>query len=157
MTLPDKSEDYIHRVGRVGRADMMGLAISLVATCREKVWYYDKRKWQGKKLNPALASLGPHGNPVGGGCCIWYDEPDLLKQVEKRLGRPVESVGPDMALPAGKLAAADYGAAKNGSGGDKPDHNHLAELRGPLERLRSLEVDAMASFYSIQRKFGQAA
>ena len=31
MTLPDQSEDYIHRVGRVGRADHMGLAISIVS------------------------------------------------------------------------------------------------------------------------------
>ena len=38
MTLPDKPEDYIHRIGRVGRADTMGLAISLVATEKEKVW-----------------------------------------------------------------------------------------------------------------------
>lgn len=39
MTLPDKSEDYIHRVGRVGRAGVTGLAISLVSTVPEKVWY----------------------------------------------------------------------------------------------------------------------
>ena len=31
LTLPDEAEDYIHRVGRVGRADRMGLALSLVA------------------------------------------------------------------------------------------------------------------------------
>ena len=43
LTLPDKPEDYIHRIGRVGRADTMGLAISLVATEKEKVWFYDKR------------------------------------------------------------------------------------------------------------------
>lgn len=34
MTLPDRSEDYIHRVGRVGRADTMGLAISLASKVR---------------------------------------------------------------------------------------------------------------------------
>ncbi|PSC70027.1 ATP-dependent RNA helicase DDX1 [Micractinium conductrix] len=38
MTLPDRSEDYIHRVGRVGRADTMGLAISLVSSVPEKVY-----------------------------------------------------------------------------------------------------------------------
>merc|ERR1740130_32928 len=36
MTLPDDIENYIHRIGRCGRADHMGLAISLVATEREK-------------------------------------------------------------------------------------------------------------------------
>lgn len=45
ITLPDASEQYIHRIGRVGRADKMGLAISLVAMdenpttdVSEKVW-----------------------------------------------------------------------------------------------------------------------
>lgn len=53
MTLPDIVENYIHRIGRVGRAGSLGLAISLVAAkdCVEKVWYYDKRKWKGKKLS----------------------------------------------------------------------------------------------------------
>jgi ATP-dependent RNA helicase DDX1 len=39
MTLPasDEKESYVHRIGRVGRADRMGLAISIVSTVREKV------------------------------------------------------------------------------------------------------------------------
>lgn len=39
MTLPDPVENYVHRVGRVGRADCIGLAISIVATAgiKEKV------------------------------------------------------------------------------------------------------------------------
>ena len=36
LTLPDVSENYIHRIGRVGRADCMGLAISIVAKGKEK-------------------------------------------------------------------------------------------------------------------------
>lgn len=37
LTLPDTPESYIHRVGRVGRAEEMGLAISLVGNHTEKV------------------------------------------------------------------------------------------------------------------------
>lgn len=37
VTLPDEKSNYVHRIGRVGRADRMGLAISLVATVPEKV------------------------------------------------------------------------------------------------------------------------
>ena len=39
MTLPDEPENYIHRIGRVGRQDCLGLAVSIVACdgCREKV------------------------------------------------------------------------------------------------------------------------
>lgn len=36
-TLPDKPAQYIHRIGRVGRADAVGLAISIVAKEKEKV------------------------------------------------------------------------------------------------------------------------
>jgi ATP-dependent RNA helicase DDX1 len=44
MTLPDMSENYVHRVGRVGRAERMGLALSLVAECEERVWYCQNKK-----------------------------------------------------------------------------------------------------------------
>ena len=91
MTLPDEPENYIHRIGRVGRAERMGLAISLVSAAQEKVWFYDKRKWAGKALSTALANKG--------GCCIWYDEPGLLASVEHRLrlvdtpARPAAGMG----------------------------------------------------------------
>ncbi|CAG2195830.1 DDX1 [Mytilus edulis] len=37
VTLPDEKQNYIHRIGRVGRAERMGLAISLVGTVKEKL------------------------------------------------------------------------------------------------------------------------
>ena len=37
LTLPDQDENYVHRIGRVGRAECMGLAISFVALAPEKV------------------------------------------------------------------------------------------------------------------------
>ena len=37
VTLPDEKQNYVHRIGRVGRAERMGLAISLVSTVPEKV------------------------------------------------------------------------------------------------------------------------
>merc|ERR1719247_3526446 len=50
-TLPDDIENYIHRIGRCGRAERMGLAISIVATEREKVWYH-KCPSRGKNCQP---------------------------------------------------------------------------------------------------------
>ena len=40
-TLPAEESDYIHRIGRVGRADAMGLALSIVSTVPEKVVFVD--------------------------------------------------------------------------------------------------------------------
>ena len=42
MTLPasEEKESYVHRIGRVGRANHMGLAIAIVSTVREKVSYH---------------------------------------------------------------------------------------------------------------------
>lgn len=58
----------IFRIGRVGRAERMGLAISLVSSVPEKVWFHGE--WcssRGKGCsNNRLTSEG--------GCCIWYDE-----------------------------------------------------------------------------------
>ena len=95
----DKEEDYVHRVGRVGRAEVMGLAVSLVSTRhKEKVWYYDKRKWPNpNQLSTKLASSG--------GCCIWYDEPSLFAAVQKRLGTTIESLDQFLERTPGGVAA----------------------------------------------------
>lgn len=123
MTLPDKAEDYVHRVGRVGRADVMGLAISLVGTHKEKVWYYDKKKWACRPLSTKLASEG--------GCCIWYDEPALLKEVQNRLGgADIETL--DAFLKKGSQALATYGQARDG-GLNETSTEHLSKL-APMVR-----------------------
>lgn len=75
VTLPDRAEDYIHRVGRVGRADALGLAISLVSTVPEKVWFATgkgARPWD--KPTPQNVKTNDEG-----GQTIWMDEADLLK------------------------------------------------------------------------------
>ena len=78
VTLPDDKANYLHRIGRVGRAKKMGLAISLVATVKEKVWYHSNCKNRGKGCY--------NTNDVKqGGCTIWYDEKTLLGEVEEHL------------------------------------------------------------------------
>lgn len=69
MTLPDKSEDYVHRVGRVGRADVMGLAISIVSEKElEKVWYCSKKGYK-PWLSPTRSDVRTNDE---GGHTIWY-------------------------------------------------------------------------------------
>lgn len=74
VTLPDEKSNYVHRIGRVGRAERMGLAISLVSSVPEKVWYHGE--W--------CPSRGRNCNNTNltdqGGCCIWYNEPRVRVQ-----------------------------------------------------------------------------
>ena len=155
MTLPDKEEDYVHRVGRVGRADVMGLAISLVSTRhKEKVWYYDKRKWEGKALSTKLASEG--------GCCIWYDEPSLLKGVQTRLGTTIETLDAFLIRQPGGVSnlTVQYGQAKEGGLNDETAA-HLAQLAPEIAQLAALETQAQLAYFrgsalSALRKGGAA-
>lgn len=68
ITLPDEKSNYVHRIGRVGRAERMGLAISLVSTVPEKVWYHGE--WcssRGRNCwNTNLTTVK--------GCCTWLNE-----------------------------------------------------------------------------------
>ena len=87
VTLPDVAENYVHRIGlRVGRADKVGLAVSLVSTVKEKVWFCQR----GKKP-PQKDDRGRDFDK--GGNCVWYDEPELLKGVEAKLGQKVPRHG----------------------------------------------------------------
>lgn len=70
-TLPDNPSDYIHRIGRVGRADAMGLAISIVATHPEKVWFH-RCPSRGKNCNDTRLV-------EEGGCGLWWQEMKYLK------------------------------------------------------------------------------
>lgn len=110
MTLPDDIENYIHRVGRCGRAERMGLAVSIVATKREKVWYH-KCPTRGKACLPAPGNtkltipFGPDGKNLPedknrwwideGGCCVWYDETELREKVQTRLGGRLMVMNPE--------------------------------------------------------------
>lgn len=92
VTLPDKDEDYVHRVGRVGRADRMGLAVSLVAKEKEKVWYHTCASRGEGCSNTALTE--------NGGCAIWYDEPLFLNRIQERIGELIPEMGKDFRHPA---------------------------------------------------------
>lgn len=75
ITLPDEKSNYVHRIGRVGRAERMGLAISLVSTIPEKVWFHGG--WC-----PSRGRNCWNSNVTDqGGCCIWYNELRVMTNI----------------------------------------------------------------------------
>lgn len=93
VTLPDEKSNYVHRIGRVGRAERMGLAISLVATVPEKVWYHGQ--WcasRGKNCwNTRLVEEK--------GCCMWYNEKQYLADIEDHLNITIQQIDVDIKVP----------------------------------------------------------
>lgn len=145
MTLPDEAENYIHRIGRVGRADKMGLAISIVATSSErklleKVWYHTcSNRGQGctnRKLK------------TDGGCTIWYDEDSYLQQIEKRLNMKISTLLPSYDLPI-ELASQniEYGEEnKNQTIENLPSIAHIKTIAPVVQELAELEMNAQNIF-----------
>ena len=117
VTLPDDIENYVHRVGRVGRVDKLGLAISLVSTVKEKVWYHKNCKNRGKDCKPEPGNtaltipFGPDGKLMRAdkmrdwiveekGCATWYNEPKLLDGIQNRLKTKLKKMDPvDFSVP----------------------------------------------------------
>ncbi|KAF8064578.1 DDX1 [Scenedesmus sp. PABB004] len=157
MTLPDRSEDYVHRVGRVGRADHMGLAISLVSTVPEKVWFCTV-----KGLKPWLQPDASNTKTQEqGGHTVWYDEPGLLASIEARLSAPIPPLNDDLSLPAGIAArlageGGAYGQARGGAAGCAEAAERLAGIRQNVEALAQLERQAQTSFLLLKRKLSGA-
>ncbi|KAB7506325.1 ATP-dependent RNA helicase Ddx1 [Armadillidium nasatum] len=97
VTLPDEKSNYVHRIGRVGRAERMGLAISLVSALPEKVWYHGE--WcSSRGRNCQNARLTDEG-----GCCIWYNEPQYLADIEEHLGVTIQQAGSDIKVPVNEF------------------------------------------------------
>lgn len=131
MTLPDAAAQYYHRIGRVGRAGCMGLAISLVADQEpEKVWYHANCKKRGSDCrNTKLLSQR--------GCCTMYTEPKFLQAIEAKLEEPIARVSADLGLPEG-MKIEDYGERKQE--GPAKTSARIASIRPAVDELCQLEI-----------------
>jgi len=138
VTMPAKAEDYIHRVGRCGRQDKHGVAFSIIAQYKEKVWYHS---------NCGTRGVGcTNTNHIDkGGCCIWYDEAEILGQVEQRLGGlkipklEIESLKPENAkILKQNVALKDELVQKA--------QKKVEEMKPKVSQLQTLEQAAQNNF-----------
>ncbi|CAD5212751.1 unnamed protein product [Bursaphelenchus okinawaensis] len=143
LTLPPSEElsSYVHRIGRVGRADRMGLAISLVSTVPEKVWYHQCRS-KGKSCENT--QLIQHG-----GCAKWYDEKGYLNEIENHLGITIAQVDSDFVVPVneydGKVVYGDRRQLNKGI-----QHSHAVEMMRTVKDLAELERTVQLNFLNMK-------
>ncbi|CAB9508555.1 ATP-dependent RNA helicase Ddx1 (Fragment) [Seminavis robusta] len=154
-TLPDKPEIYVHRVGRVGRADHMGLAISLVSTVKERVWFCRK----GKK--PPCEDTRDFD---AGGNCIWYNEPQYFGNIDKLLVannvKDTKLQYPGLVLPANVealVANKSYGERVQGNGPLNPEVKaKMDAISSQLDVLTKAESSMQKDYWSIRHRFRNA-
>lgn len=141
MTLPDEKQNYIHRIGRVGRADRMGLAISLVSKVPEKVWYHTCQS-RGKNCANRLLK-------EDGGCCIWYDEIYYLDEIEEHLGCTIDQIPRTLEVPINEFdGKVVYGEKRKGNANAFKGHVDL--LAPSLKELIELERKTQLNFLNLK-------
>lgn len=146
VTLPDQPENYIHRVGRVGRAERLGLAVSLVAAQKEAVWFHKCGKSKGGVCNRrSLVSAG--------GCVMWLNESKMLAEIENRLKGRVEELGSDFRRKNQDAGVQAYGARVGENKLFEETARHVEQLKPALRELIRLEEDVQASFFAVQSAF----
>ncbi|KAM7445988.1 ATP-dependent RNA helicase ddx1 [Porites harrisoni] len=143
VTFPDDKQNYVHRIGRVGRADRMGLALSLVSDVKEKVWYHSCPN-RGKGCNNTRLK-------DQGGCAIWYDEKQYLADVEEHLGETISVIQPNMKVSVNEFdGKVQYGEKRRRVG--TMFETHTAELAPSVRELAEMEFKAQTSFLSLQHR-----
>jgi ATP-dependent RNA helicase DDX1 len=126
MTLPEEADDYIHRIGRVGRSDRMGLAISLVAIeDQEKVWYH---KCSNRGIGCSNRQLIQDG-----GCTIWYNEANIVKKIEEKIMIPILKMVPTISSDSSSIGGSKAQAPGQGKQQNNKNNNSTIDWNLPEE------------------------
>ncbi|KAL4711857.1 hypothetical protein ACJJTC_006026 [Scirpophaga incertulas] len=137
VTLPDEKSNYVHRIGRVGRAERMGLAISLVSSVPEKVWYHGE--WCSSRGRNCFNTNLIDDRPKG--CCVWYNEPQYLADIEDHLNVTIQQVEPDIKVPSNEFdGKVVYGQKRVQVGSGYKDH--VSQMAPVVRSLQELEAQA---------------
>ncbi|KAI1307249.1 ATP-dependent RNA helicase Ddx1 [Halotydeus destructor] len=153
VTLPDEKANYVHRIGRVGRAERMGLAVSLVSYVPEKVWYHSNCKTRGKGcFNTDLTDRR--------GCCIWYNELELLSDIEENLKCTIQQLDEKLDLEVNEFdGKVTYGSKRSSQSGFTYE-NHVQQLSSVVSKLCELESKVQINylqFYALKKPFSESA
>jgi ATP-dependent RNA helicase DDX1 len=106
------------------------------------VWYHSRCK---VKKGCADARLVEQG-----GCSIWYDEPQLLRDVKSYLGVVIGGVGPDLEVPVDEFdGKVTYGEKKNK---DTEYKRHVDALAPAVADLARLEEAAQLCYWTLRHK-----
>eukprot|EP00095_Tigriopus_kingsejongensis_P005808 maker-scaffold716_size107355-snap-gene-0.25 protein:Tk05808 transcript:maker-scaffold716_size107355-snap-gene-0.25-mRNA-1 annotation:"atp-dependent rna helicase ddx1 isoform x1" len=139
LTLPDDKANYVHRIGRVGRAEHMGLAMSMVGKFPEKVWYHGEWcKSRGRNCHNTNTT-------ESGGCCTWLDEMRMLSDIEEHLGVTISKAGTDFKIQVDEFdGKVTYGKKAQVKGPINTGHGDI--LVPTLKKLNELETEAQLMF-----------
>ncbi|CAG09075.1 unnamed protein product, partial [Tetraodon nigroviridis] len=123
VTLPDEKQNYVHRIGRVGRAERCGTTF---ARYRGRGCYNTQLK-------------------EDGGCTIWYNEKELLSDIEEHLKCTITQCEPDIKVPVDEFdGKVSYGQRRALGGGNYK--GHVDVLAPTVQELANLEREAQSSF-----------
>ena len=128
--LPNVSEDYVHRIGRTGRAGATGLAVSLVSSDESGLLKDIERLLRKPVPKAALPHFKPAPPPVRGS--------DDREESRDRLTRPAnqprgdsQQARPHQSRPQGQHSGASRPAGeggrrkrRGGGGGQQPQQSH---------------------------------
>jgi ATP-dependent RNA helicase DDX1 len=145
VTLPDNVETYVHRVGRVGRSERLGLAISLVGTKPEKVWFHrcSSRGRNNQCKNRKLLSEG--------GCTMWYNEMEIWNQIQKQLGLKVAELDSTLQLPVEHRKHFGYQSKELEA--IAAIQNKVDQLKPITSSLLELEDEVQKNFLLLSHRF----
>ena len=82
-----------------------------------------------------------------GGCCIWYNEKQLLTDVEEHLGITIDQIQNDMHVPLNEFdGKVTYGEKHKGG---NVSRGHASEILPALNELKNMEKLIQGSFLDL--------